>query len=366
MGINTILVDKSARVGDSWRERYRVFMLHTPKYTDHYPFLKTPDNWPRWIGRDKVADFLEHYSQIMDLNVQLKTTVTKVEYEADKRRYRVEIEGPDGAKNILTPRHVVLAAGLFSKKPVLPDIPGKDLFRGQLYHSLSHDSASDIADLPNKNVVIIGSGPSGHDLAFDFVTNNARSVSLVQRSPTFSLSADTVEQTLLAGWNTPGVALEDADVIGNSLPTAVVRALSVPLSHMMCARDRDMIDRLKAARLAVRTGENGVGLAEFQLIRGGKFYVDQGANQMIIDGRIKILRSEGGVREFTGRGVVLADRREVDADVVVLATGQQRALLIVREIMGDAVAEKVGGLQFMDVDEEQERKGVSTFLPTYQ
>ncbi|KAK9780235.1 hypothetical protein SCAR479_02872 [Seiridium cardinale] len=359
MGIRSLLLEKSARVGDTWRKRYSSVALHTPRYTDYYPFLKTPDTWPRYLRQDKIADFMEHYSQLMELDIMLNSTVTKVEYDEQARKYYVQARTPSGLQ-MLTARHVVFAAGLFSDKGIIPNMPGRELFQGQLYHSKDHHSASQIPDLENKKVVVVGVGSSGHDLAQDFVSHGARDVTMIQRSPIISISLKSQELFLLNLWDTEGISTEEADVIGNSFPTPIVRTLSIGMTQMMCAHDKDMIDGLKKAGLAVRTGDDGIGLAEYQLVSGGQFYIDQGASQMIIDGRIKIRRSEGGVKSLHANGLTLSDDTSVDADVVVLATGFHRSVVDVKDIMGEDIAKKVGRLTRLD--KEQERVG--TWRPT--
>ncbi|KAK6069247.1 flavin-binding monooxygenase [Seiridium cupressi] len=341
MGIRSLLLEKSARVGDTWRKRYSSVALHTPRYTDYYPFLKTPDTWPRYLRQDKIADFMEHYSQLMELDIMLNSTVTKVECDEQARMYYVQARTPSGLQ-MLTARHVVFAAGLFSDKGNIPDMPGRELFQGQLNHSKDHYSASQIPDLDNKKVVVIGD------------------VTMIQRSPIISISLKSQELFLLNLWDTEGISTEEADVIGNSLPTPIVRTLSIGMTQMMCAHDKDMIDGLKKAGLAVRTGDDGIGLAEYQLVSGGQFYIDQGASQMIIDGRIKIRRSEGGVKSLHVNGLTLYDDTSVDADVVVLATGFHRSVVDVKDIMGEDIAKKVGRLTRLD--KEQERIG--TWRPT--
>jgi hypothetical protein len=74
--------------------------------------------------------------------------------------------------------------------------------------------------------------------------------------------------------------------------------MSIDLTKAMAEFDKDMIAGLKGAGLALRTGEDGFGLADHQLIKGGLYYIDHGANSLIIDGRIKIHHCEEGVASF--------------------------------------------------------------------
>ncbi|KAK8856741.1 indole-3-pyruvate monooxygenase YUCCA8 [Apiospora arundinis] len=215
--------------------------------------------------------------------------------------------------------------------------------------------ADQISDLQEKKVVVVGASTSGHDVAQDFVECGAKGVSMIQRNPIFSISAAAFEEQVIGLWNMPGVTTEEADLVGNSIPLAVIRTMSIGMTQSMYAKDKEMVDGLRKAGLAVRTGEDGFGLADHQLIKGGRFYIDQGASQMIVDGRIKIHRCEEGVREFREKSVVLADGTEVEADVVVLATGFQPCVRSVEQVMGAEVAKKLDNLG--DLDHENERIG---------
>ena len=61
-------MDKHGRPGDQWRSRYKSLCLHDPVWYDHLPYLKFPDNWPVFSPKDKIADWLESYTKIMELN----------------------------------------------------------------------------------------------------------------------------------------------------------------------------------------------------------------------------------------------------------------------------------------------------------
>ena len=359
--MNALLVDKHSQIGGSWPDRYKTVTLHTPTYTDHYPFLKNTEDLPKWLPRDKVIERMKHYSRAMDLNVQLNTEVTKIEYDESAKKYRVSGQGPGGPWSS-SPRHLVLATGVFSEEPVIPSFPGQDSFQGQVYHSVQHRSASDTPDLDKKRVVLIGSGTSAHDLAQDFVDSGVKEVTIVQRGPIYSLSREAMEAFQVSLWNIPGVTTEEADIMGNSIPTGVARTMNLGATSMTLEHDKDMLDGLKKAGLALNTPETGESIVDYQVVKTGHFYIDQGANQMIIDGRIKVHRSEGGVKDFDARGVNLANGTHLDADIVILATGFKPNRITVRRLMGEKAYQRSGGDTFGFLDQEQERVGVSDFL----
>ena len=63
LGVPTIIVERNARPGDSWRKRYKSLCLHDPVWYDHLPYIKFPENWPVFSPKDKIGDWLEMYTQ---------------------------------------------------------------------------------------------------------------------------------------------------------------------------------------------------------------------------------------------------------------------------------------------------------------
>ncbi|GKT67113.1 flavin-binding monooxygenase [Colletotrichum tofieldiae] len=354
MGIKTRLVERSARLGDSWRERYQSVTLHTPTYADHWAFMKIPETWPRFLTGDKVAEFMEHYGQLMGLDIAFNTEVIKTRYDEITQKYRVEVRTPEGTRTI-SARHVVLATGVYGDQPKIPHFPGQESFKGQIYHSKYHKTAAEIPDVENKKVVVIGCATSGHDISADFVTHGAKEVTMVQRHPIYSISRESWERFILSLWNMEGLSTEEADIVGNAIPLALIRTMSIGLTQAMAENDKTVHDGLKKAGLELKEGHDGYGLADYQLIKGGQYYIDQGANQMIVDGKIKIQRCEEGVMEFQSDGLTLANGTKLEADVVVLATGFESNVTTIEKLFGPEVVKKIGG--FGGLDHEQERSG---------
>lgn len=357
MGIRALLLERNAQLGDSWRQRYRSVTLHTPTYTDHWAYKKIPESWPKFLNGEQVADFMTQYAQLMSPDIKYSTEATDVNYDEATKMYTVQAKTLQGTQTF-SATQLVLATGVFGDEPILPTFPGQESFEGQIYHSKYHSSAADIPDVHNKTVVVIGAGTSGHDISADFVEHGARKVTMMQRHPIFSITRESWESFMLSLWDLPGINTEEADVVGNSLPLAVVRAMSVGLTKKMAEHDKEVLDGLKKAGLALKEGNDGYGLADYQLIKGGQYYIDQGANQMILDGHIKIQRCEGGVKEFFKDGLVLADGTRLGADIVVLATGFQKETTTIEKLMGRSILSKLHP-KFGQLDEEQERVGVS-------
>ncbi|KIJ09881.1 hypothetical protein PAXINDRAFT_23467, partial [Paxillus involutus ATCC 200175] len=69
IGIPHLVVDKNARVGDSWRHRYKALCLHDTVWYNQTPYLQFPPTWPVYSPATKLAGWLEGYSSYLELNV---------------------------------------------------------------------------------------------------------------------------------------------------------------------------------------------------------------------------------------------------------------------------------------------------------
>src|SRR5258706_7966697 len=87
-------------------------------------------------------------------------------------------------------------------------------------------------------------------------------------------------------------------------------------------------------------GEDGPGLHSIYLRRGSGYYIDVGASQMIIDGRIRL--KHGSVAELVERTVMLTDGTTLPADLVVFATGYGNMSEWAAKLISPAVAARVG------------------------
>ena len=84
LGVPTIIVERNARAGDSWRNRYSSLCLHDPVWYDHLPYLPFPDDWPVFSPKDKIGDWLEMYTKVMELNYWSSTECVQARYDDDE------------------------------------------------------------------------------------------------------------------------------------------------------------------------------------------------------------------------------------------------------------------------------------------
>jgi putative flavoprotein involved in K+ transport len=226
--------------------------------------------------------------------------------------------------------------------PNLPTYPGMERFRGESHHSSRHPGGEAYR---GKRAVVIGSNTSAHDICAALWEEGA-DVTMVQRSSTLVVRNDTLTELGRAGLYSEaavqaGITTERADLTLASLPYRVGPSRQIPLCAEMRKRDAAFYARLEAAGFALNFGEDESGLWPMALRRGGGFYIDVGASELIADGRIK-LKSGVGVERVAERSIVFTDGSELPADMIVFATGYGSMNGWVEKLIDKEVADRVG------------------------
>jgi putative flavoprotein involved in K+ transport len=337
--VPTIIVERNERPGDSWRKRYKSLCLHDPVWYDHLPYIKFPPNWPVFSPKDKIGDWLEMYTRVMELNYWSSTTAKSARYDEDAGEWVLVVER-EGADITLRPKQLVMATGM-SGKPNVPEIPGMDVFRGDQHHSSQHPGPD---AYKGKRAVVIGSNNSAHDICAALWEAGA-DVTMVQRSSTHIVRSDTLMDIGLGALYSEqavasGVTTEKADMIFASLPYRIMHEFQIPLYDQMRQRDADFYARLERAGFDLDFGEDDSGLFMKYLRRGSGYYIDVGASELVADGKIKL--QSGEVDHLTEDAVVMADGTELPADLVVYATGYGSMNGWAADLISQEVADKVG------------------------
>jgi putative flavoprotein involved in K+ transport len=337
--VPAIVIDKRARPGDQWRSRYKSLCLHDPVWYDHMPYLKFPDNWPVFSPKDKIADWLESYTRVMELNYWPNTEATSARYDEASREWSVTVQR-DGETLVLRPKQLVLATGM-SGQPNLPSFPGMDRFRGEQHHSCAHPGPDAYR---GQRCVVVGSNNSAFDICGALWENGA-DVTMVQRSSTHIVRSATLMDIGLGGLYSEqavasGITTDKADLIFASIPYRIMHQFQIPLYDQMRERDKDFYGRLEQAGFELDWGDDGSGLFMKYLRRGSGYYIDVGAADLVADGEIKLAR--GQVDHLTEDAVVLADGTELPADLVVYATGYTSMNGWAADLISLEVADKVG------------------------
>ncbi len=339
LGVPTIIVEKNPRAGDSWRNRYKSLCLHDPVWYDHMPYIDFPKNWPVFSPKDKIGDWLEMYTKVMELNYWTKTTAKSAKYDPKKKEWTVVVDR-DGKDVTLRPKQLVFATGM-SSKPVMPRFKGMETFKGEQHHSSRHPGSD---GYKGKKVVVIGSNNSAHDICAALYEAGV-DVTMVQRSTTHIVRSATLMEIGLGDLYSEralrgGVTTAKADLVFASLPYRIMNQFQKPLYDKMREIDADFYAALEKAGFKLDYGDDESGLFMKYLRRGSGYYIDIGASQLVIDGKIKL--APGQVKEITASGVKLDDGKELPADVIVYATGYGSMNGWVADLCGQEMADKVG------------------------
>lgn len=356
LGIEALIVDRMERIGDNWRKRYHNLKLHNQKGSNHLPFLPFPKNWPLYIPKDKIANWLEFYVDAMEINFWTETSFDGASYDEAAGVWSACVTRGDGETRVLSPRHIIMATSV-SGTPSLPDIPTLDRFKGTVVHSSQFGNG---ADWKGRPVMVFGTGTSAHDIAQNLHANGAL-VTMVQRSPTLIVSVDPSAQLYDYVLLTEGPSLADRDLINVASPLRQMKVAHKLITDQTREIDKPLLDRLEKAGFRLEFGEDGTGWPLKYRTRGGGYYFNIGCSELIADGEIDLIQY-ADIDTFSTGGVTMKDGRERRADLAVLATGYKGPEVLVRQLFSNEVADRVG--QIWGFGEHQELRNLWT--PTAQ
>ncbi|WP_421928230.1 NAD(P)-binding domain-containing protein [Neoaquamicrobium sediminum] len=339
LGVPTVIVEKNARAGDSWRNRYRSLVLHDPVWYDHLPYIPFPENWPVFTPKDKMGDWLEMYVKVMELTYWGGTECVSAQFNEAEKRWTVELRR-DGKTITLRPAQLVFATGAYGP-PKMLDLKGSDSFGGEMIHSSQYSDGSAYRD---RKVVVIGAASSAHDVAVDLWEAGA-DVTMVQRSPTTVVRSQTLMDMAFEIYSEEAVArgidVDKADMIAAATPFALQPPKQKALYDRIRARDAEFYRKLEATGFLLDFGPDETGLMMKAYRTGSGYYVDVGASQLIIDGEIGI-KAGVEIDRLTPTGIRFADGSEIEAEIVIQSTGFQSMHEVVAKIVSREIADEIG------------------------
>ena len=348
--IDTLIVDKNERVGDNWRNRYHSLKLHNQTHVNHLPYMPFPSTWPTYIPKDKLAGWFEYYVESMELNVWTNTRFIGAEYKEDKKYWNVKLKLPDGTIKVMKPKHIVMAIGV-SSVPNRTKIPGMNDYKGKVIHSVDYDSGK---DYNGKNVLVYGTGTSAHDVAQDLYVHGAN-VKIVQRSPSMVVNVEPSAQLPYQLYS-EGPNIDDCDLITISTPLQVLKKTHQLLTEKTKRIDKPLLDKLTSVGFNLEYGEENSGWQFKYLTRGGGYYFNVGASDLIADGKIKVIQFSD-IEKFVSPGIEMKSGEKFNIDLMVTATGYKGQEYVVEELFGKSVVDKIGPIWGFD-DQRQELRNM--------
>ena len=174
LGVPAAILERSDAVGSSWRGRYDRLRLNTSRLSSALPGSRFPRGTPLFPGRDAYIRYLEDYAAGRGLDIRFGVRVERIERAADGRWQVITSAGQ------YVTRQVIVATG-HQHTPRLPDWPGRNRFPGRLLHAADYRKPADFQDA---DVLVVGPGSSGLEIAYDLATGGAQRVWLaVRRMP---------------------------------------------------------------------------------------------------------------------------------------------------------------------------------------
>ncbi|MEV8045870.1 NAD(P)/FAD-dependent oxidoreductase [Streptomyces griseoluteus] len=291
-GVRAVVLEKSDRVGASWRRHYDRLRLHTTRRLSALPGLAMPRRFGRWVARDDVVRYLEKYAEHHELEIVTGVEVFRVEKAADGAGWLLHASG--GRE--LTGAAVVVATG-HNHTPRLPEWPGAEDYEGELLHASSYRNPK---PYEGRDVLVVGVGNTGAEIAVDLVAGGASRVRLAVRT------APHIVRRSTAGW-----AAQYTGIVVRRLPVRLVDRLARPMA------------RLSTPDLS----EHGLPRPEaglYSRVRQGAIPVqDVGLIDAVRTGKVEVVAAVEG---FEDGKVALADGTRIAPDAVIAATGYSRGL----------------------------------------
>jgi cation diffusion facilitator CzcD-associated flavoprotein CzcO len=180
-GFSARLLEAGDGVGGTWYwNRYPGARFDSESYTYGYFFSEDLfDEW-RWeehfAGQPETERYLNYVVDRFDLrrHITFNARVSSAEWDEAAGVWRVQTgDGPS-----VTARYVVAATGVLSI-PYIPDVPGRDDFAGESYHTGLWPSTP--VDFTGKRVAVIGTSSSGVQVV-PAVADVVESVTVYQRT----------------------------------------------------------------------------------------------------------------------------------------------------------------------------------------
>lgn len=317
-GVRPLVLERADAVGASWRGRYDRLRLNSSRWVSQLPGARYARGTGLFPPRDDVVRYLEDYASSHALAVRLNTSVERIDRDGDGWRLRT-------STGDVSTRQVIVATG-YAHTPRIPSWPGREQFSGRLLHAAEYRSP---AAFRGADVLVVGSGCSGMEIAYDLATGGAGRVRLAVRT-------------------SPNILLRSA--VGPILARVALKLGTDRADKIMRAAQRRTVGDLTAYGLPFP--EEGMA-SRFVRLGVAPAIIDKETVQAIKDRRFEVVPA---VERFDGGAVVLADGSRIEPDAVIAATGYRTALasmvghlgvLDERGIPRVKVAEAAPGMRFI-------------------
>ncbi|XXG94166.1 hypothetical protein Hte_000418 [Hypoxylon texense] len=321
LGVESVIIDRNAKVGDNWALRYDCMTFHLPTSSTELPYVRYKKNLqtPHLLTRNELAEHLNQYAAGFNLNIINAATIQSTIYDQVEKRWVVKFQTPTGDRTVIS-RHLVQATGIGSQKPYLPSIPGSPQYRGISLHSAYYKNAKSLVDQGAKSVLVIGSANTGFDIMEDCYAAGLKTT-MVARSPTYLVPMDYLfDAHALGAYD--HFPTDVADKMLLTMPESVGTQLLHGILSQMAFKEPDRYKRLSEAGFPVIDSRDpDAHLQHYLLERAGGHYVDTDRGvHLIAEGKVGVKGGSAPVA-YTEAGLRFSDGTALDADAVVWCTG---------------------------------------------
>lgn len=291
-GVATTVLERGDAIGSAWSGRYDALRFNTCRLHSALPGWPFPKQYGQYPTRDQYVTYLHDYARRRGVSVELGVTATRLE-PADSGGWELTTD-----RGVRRAQHVVVATGVFNR-PVRAGWPGRDAFGGTLVHGSEYRNATPFRD---RDVLVVGAGSTGLEVAYDLVVGGARRVRLSVRTP-------------------PNILLRRMGGLPADLPVPLfLRLPTAWVDRLLLLMQRLVIGDL--TEYGLPPASEGP-IAQLRRRGAGTAVVDRPVIDAIRDGSVEVVPA---VEHLDRSGAVLADGSRVEVDAIIEATGYSTGL----------------------------------------
>jgi putative flavoprotein involved in K+ transport len=291
-GLPTRILERSQDVGVSWHSFYDSLRLNTGRVISSLPGLRMPRRYGRWVGRDDFIEYLGDYARQIDAPIEFGVAVQRIDPAEDGWT----VQTTAGAR----PAAAVVVATGASGMARWPDWARESTFAGEVLHAAEYRNAEPYR---GRDVLVVGTGASAHDIALDLIRNGAGRVRISVRTPPIMVPRETL------GFSSAFITHITKHYA--KTPPAVLDKMSLWM-HRHHFGEASRYFGTPPAGMMAALAERGHGIA-----------VEVG---LLAELKAGTVHAVAAVERFDGEDVVLADGQRLQPDAVVLATGLRAEL----------------------------------------
>ena len=288
-GIDAVVLERDPQIGGTWARRYDRLHLHTIRGLSGLPHYPIPRRYPRYLSRDQFVAYLDEYARALKLRVETGCVVRAIRPGTTPRDpWTVTTDRGEWHAQA-----IVIATGQY-REPILPDWPGRELFRGELVHSSRYANASAYA---GRDVLVVGAGNSGTEIATDLAEHGAGRVAVSIRSTPPIVPRDPF-----------GLPVQRTSLLLNLLPSFIA----------------DRFARLTARIVLGDLTRHGLAVPGWTPYSAQRVpVIDVGFVAMVKLGRVRV---RPALVRLTETDAVFADGSSEQFDAIIAATGFRTGL----------------------------------------